>query len=50
MITPNRRYRKSRTVYEAVAEIVRCAPSQFHPAAAAALGDLYAAASTTATA
>lgn len=43
MITPNRRYRKSRTVSEAVEEIGRCAPSQFHPVAAGALAALYAA-------
>jgi HD-GYP domain-containing protein (c-di-GMP phosphodiesterase class II) len=41
MITPNRKYRKSKTVPEAVAEIRRCTPSQFSPVVTTALEGLY---------
>lgn len=41
MITPNRKYRKSKSVPEAVAEIRRCTPAQFSPAVTTALEGLY---------
>lgn len=44
MITPTRRYRSAKSVPDAVAEILRCAPGQFSPRAAQALAKLYPAA------
>jgi HD-GYP domain-containing protein (c-di-GMP phosphodiesterase class II) len=41
MITPTRKYRKSKTVPEAIAEIRRCSPSQFSPEVTTALEGLY---------